>query len=377
MKITHLKKQTDIWKMYGGLRYAMKMCGIDLDNSKSSILLKPFKYLYVILMHFIVIYYLFIYKLITTFSMSLYFQIMTGLIFSIIVWYLMNCKIVHLNKLISSMKSMKLLKEIESIELKIVNSTLIIIFLAQFFVVVLEIYYAEYGDSWHQKIFTFNTVFDANWKNILSRSFLYTVCFMTLYHFPIIVTLFCCLLYYQFSTSISHFSKKLKFEFSKNFTSAYVIKSFHRLSRLIDLSNKLNEILSPLSFYLISLYVVTLFSLVASIVQVSFSNMDIPFMLECFTSLIISFGGISAIIICASFIEKQFLDVELNLIFMHEMYIYFRKRDTFALELIRYMISMKLPVMTAWSVVELTPSLLFSLVNVCLTFGLLSTQILH
>lgn len=377
MVTKRLKKQTDIWKMYGGLRYAMKMCGIDLENSKCSILFKPFKYLYVILMHFIVIYFLYIYKLIATFSMSLYFQIMTGLIFSIVVWYLMNCKIVHLKKLISGMKSMKLLKEIESIELKFINSTLIIIILAQVIVVVLEIYYAEYGDSWDQKIFTFNTVFDTNLKNILSRSFLYTVCFMTLYQFPVIATLFCCLLYYQFSTSILHFSKQLKFEFQKNFTPAYIVRSFHRLSRLVDLSNKLNEILSPISFFLISLYVVNLFSLVASIVEISFSNMDIPYMLEYFTALIISFGGISAIIICASFIEKQFLDVERNLIFMHEMYIYFRKRDTFTMELIRYMISMKLPVMTAWTVVELTPSLLFSLVNVCLTFGLLSTQILR
>lgn len=253
----------NIWKMSSVLRYTIKMYGIDLDSSKYGILVKSFKYLYIILMHFIVIYFLFIYDLLITFSKSLYIQMMSGLIFSIVIWYLMNSKIVHLKKLFSKMKSMQLHNEFESIQLKIINSTLIILILFQIVIVMLEVYYFEYGESWHQKMFTFNTMFDTNIKNILSRSFLYTTYFMTFYQFPMIVTFFCCLLYYQLSTSISHSFKQLKIEFYKNFTTEYVIQIFHKLSRLIDFANKLDEILSPLSFYLLSLYIVELFSMVA------------------------------------------------------------------------------------------------------------------
>lgn len=101
---------------------------------------------------------------------------------------------------------------------------------------------------------------------------------MTFYQFPMIFTFFCCLLYYQRSTSISHSFKQLKIEFYKNFTTEYVIQFFHKLTCLIDLSNKLDEILSPLSFYLLSLYIVELFSIVASLVEISFSSMKTPFM---------------------------------------------------------------------------------------------------
>lgn len=161
-------------------------------------------------MHFIVIYFLCIYDLLITFFKPLYIQMMSGLIFSIVIWYLMNSKIVHLKKLFSKMKSMQLHKEFESIQLKIINSTLIIILLFQIVIVMLEVYYFEYGESWHQKMFTFNTMFDTNIKIILSRSFLYTTYFMTFYQFPMIVKFFCCLLYYQLSTSIFTFFQTTK-----------------------------------------------------------------------------------------------------------------------------------------------------------------------
>lgn len=369
--------QNDICKMYGGLRYTMKMSGIDLENSKSSIFLKPFKYLYIFAMHFYFVYFLCNYRISMEFSKSFFYENIACLIFSIVAWYLMKCKIVHLKKLITKMKSMKLYREFETLEKKIVNFTDIIIILLPIVFVGLDSYYGQNSEGLQKEMSMFNIEIESKLKKILLRSFLYSTYLITFYQFPIAATLFCCLLYYQLSASISHSCKKVNLHLRENFTCEYVIQFFHKLSRLIHLSKELDKIVSPISFFLLSLHVFNFFTLVAPVVKNYFSNMSIPSMVEFFATLIISVVGISSIIHFASLIEKRFLDIQSDLISMHEMYIHVPNRDNFTLELIRYMISMKLPVMTAWSVVALTPSLIFTLLSVCLTFGLLSTQIIR
>lgn len=359
------------------------MCGIDLEISKRSTALKLFKYLYIFSIHFYFIYFLYNGRFLIEISKSLFYQNVIGLFFSTVVWYLMKCKIENLRKLIFKMKSMKLHKEFESFELKIVNCTNVIIILLPIIFVVIDTYYNQNSEKLHKEMVIFNIVIESKIKKILLRSYLKSAYFISIYQFPMIATLFCCLLYYQLGASISHSCKEINLQTKKtlrvhkNFTCEHVIHFFHKFSRLIDISNKLDEIVSPISFYLLSLYMAHLFTIVTSLVEISFSNMGILSILEFVAALFISLTGISSVILFASLIQKRFLDIQRSLIYMHEMYIHFAHKDNFTLELIRYMISTKTPVMTAWSVAALTPSLIFTVISVCLTFGLLSTQILQ
>lgn len=367
----------DIWKNYGLLRYIMKICGIDLNNKKTYTYLKVFKYLYPSLMHFMFIYFICVYPLVTAFSTSYYIEIMAGIIFSIVVWHLLIWKVKHLKQLLLKMKMWQLHKQLGATQIKIANVLLLIIILLPIITVLMNVYYVEYDTELQQKLFTFNTVFESNCIKILSRLLVFTSYFTTLYQFPMIGTVFCCLMYYQLSKNISHFCKESISQFDQHLNSPYIMKIFHRLSRLVDLSITLDEILSPISFYLLSLQVVILFSTVATLVEMKFSNMNITHFLEYIMATVISLTAIFSINISASLIEKQFLHIKRNLTYMHEMYVHFTRRDNFTLEMIRYMISMELPVMTAWSMIALRPSLIFSIISVCLSFGLLSTQILH
>lgn len=300
----------------------------------------------------------------------------TSLIFSIVVWHLIRCKLIRLTKLLFKIKPLQLHKYLKPIELKILNSIIITIVLLSIITVILDVYYVEYGLELQQKIFTFNNVFESHFAKILSRLDLFTIYFITRYQFPWIGTLFCCIMYYQLSVNILNFTKKTKLEFNKHFCAEHCVHIFQNLSRLIDFSNKLDKLLSPVCFYLLSLHMVLLFASVASVVQINVSNMDIPYFIEYLTALISSLIGISSIIICGSLIENRFLDIKRNIIRMHEMYISFPRKDNFTLQLIRYMISMDLPVMTAWSIFALKPSLIFSIICACLTFGLLCVQII-
>lgn len=97
VKIIRLKIVINIMKIFGGLRYAIKMCGIDLDKSKCRFLML-FKYLYVIVMNFTVLQLLSIYHILTALSKFLHFQVMAHLMFSIVVSHLINCKQAHIKK---------------------------------------------------------------------------------------------------------------------------------------------------------------------------------------------------------------------------------------------------------------------------------------
>lgn len=125
------------------------------------------------------------------------------------------------------MKSMILHKVFEPIELKIVNSITIIIISLFLITLMLNVFYVNQCPELQQTIYTFNTVFKSNFINILSRLFLFTVHFITLFQFFVIATFFCCLLYYQLNTSILHFCKELNFKYSKNVTNKNIIQLFH------------------------------------------------------------------------------------------------------------------------------------------------------
>lgn len=316
------------------------------------------------------------YRFLADLRTSVYIEIMAGFVFSIVIWYLLNFKIRHLQKLLLKMKSMKQHKNFRPIELKVFNFLFVLIIFLPIINVIISVYYIEYSLKMEQKIYTFNTVFESNFLKIFSRSFLFSAYYFTLYQFPMIATVFCCLMYYQLSKNISQIIEELNFKFHRHFTSEYTIQIFNKFSQLVDFSTKLDDILSPVSFYLLSFHIVILFYNVSSIIEMDFLKMEIPYFLDYFTGFITSLTGIFSINIFASLIQKRLLNIKQNVICMHKMYIHLTKPDNFTLQLIKYMIGMELPEMTAWSVVPLEPSLIISIISACLTFGLLSTQIL-
>lgn len=373
-----MEKNTDtnnVQKMYGGMNCVMKITGIDLTNHASGVCCRLLRHLYPIMMHLQIIYFVCVHQLVTSFSMPLYIETMAGFMFSLVVWYLLRCKISSLNKVMFKMQSIQQHAEFRPFTHKFFQFICVFIVLLFICTVSVDVYYVEYGFIELKKIFTFKTTFESYIIKVAARLFLFSTYFMTLYQFPMISTLFCCFIYYNLSVIISDFSKKLKYQRHTYFSNEDIIQTFHKLSRLIELAYKVEKNLSAITFHLISLHMALLFGSVASLVAVKIPNMDIPYTLEFFTGVLMTIVGIISITICGTLTEKQFLNIKRNIVRMHEIYIHHPSRDTFTLELMKHMLSMDMPIMTAWSVFPLKPSLIFSAIGCCLTFGLLSKQL--
>lgn len=372
IKVTNL---TNICENYGWL---MKIHGIQIDKNTRNIFPKIISYIWLIMMHSHVINLICMYNLLMALSPPLFFEVSAACVFSIMVWYLLKCKEMQLKNLIFKMNSTEIRHAFKPFIGKKINFLLVIIFCFSICIIVLNVYRIEYGQDIQKRFFTFNTVFHSYFAKAIIRVYAFSIYFLTMYTFPLLSTLLCCLMYYHLSKIILQWGKKFEKQVRAHgmtLNNEYIIKAFNDLTELIKLSKKLDEIVSPISFLLLSLQIVLLLCYIVSIVTVRITNMDFQQKLEVSLGIPISLTGIVSIIICASHIEKRYSDIKKKIHYMHDMHINCRLKDNHISEIIRYMVFMKFPVMTVMSDVKLRPSLIFSSVGISLTFGLLSIQI--
>ena len=361
-------------KHYGWL---FKLHGIQIENKKYNFFPKVFLFFRLILMHFFFIYFLCMYDLIMSLSTSLYFVVSTTCFISVGVWYLFKFKAKELIKMIMKMNSMPPRYNLKTFKCKFVNLILIVIFCVSLSIILLNVYHLEIGMQKQKRMFTFNTDFPSYFSKFTARLFLFSSYFVTLFTFPVISTLFPCLMYYHLSTVILQCRQKWKIKLQElSVNTKYVSEVVYpQLSELIKLAKELDKALYPLSFLLLSLQITLLFGYTVSIVNVGVSNMDFQQKLEVFSGVPISLAAIISITTCAYLVEKRFDEVKEEITFVHEIYVHHQMKDNFALELIRYMIFLKFPVMTALPGIKFNPSLIFSCIGISLTFGLLSIQL--
>lgn len=372
IEVTNLK---NISENYGWL---MKIHGIQIDKNKRNIFPKILSYVWLIMMHSHVINLICMYNLLMALSPPLFFEVSAACVFSIMVWYLLKCKEMQLKNLIFKMNSTEIRHAFTPFIGKKNNFLLVIIFCFSICIIVLNVYRIEYGQDIQKRFFTFNTVFHSYFAKVVIRVYAFSIYFLTMYTFPLLSSLLCCLMYYHLSKIILQWRKKFEIQVREHgmiLNHEFIIQAFNELTGLIKLSKKLDEIVSPITFLLLSLQIVLLLCYIVSIVTVRISNMDFQLKLEVFLGIPISLSGIVSIIIFASLIEKRYSDIKKKIKYVHDMNINYRLKDNHISEIIRYMIFMKFPVMTVLSDIKLRPSLIFSSVGISLTFGLLSIQI--
>lgn len=376
IKNSKLSQKEEVWKNLCGLIYALQISGIDLTNRKRSIYCKLLLYVYPILMHFNFIYMVVNYNLIVWYSLSMFFEVSTASLLNVALWYLIKSKVPCLLRTVLKINLMRrrnlCLKETKY---KLINFILILLFLLVVIAIGLGTYYIEFGLLVQKQLVTFNTDFSSRPLKIMSRIFLFTIYYMNIYHFLAIITIFCSVLYYNFSSLIFRFNGTLKSAAESGYSSLKITHIFHRLLRLLELATELEEILSPVAILLFSLYSGIIFSFVISIVSVGLQKVDVPFLLELSVGILVSVLGIISVTLSASLIEKRFVEVKWSLMRIHEYYVYYYPNKNFALDLLRHMASMDVPAMTAWNVVKLTPAAIFSCLGSSLTLGLLGAQL--
>lgn len=375
IKNMEVKNLKNIRENYGWL---MKIHGIQIDRNTTNILPKIVSYIWLIMMHSHLINLLCMYNVVITLSAPLFFEVSAACFFSIMVLYLLKCKGNELKNLIFKMSSTEIQHAIEPFICKKINFIIVIIFCFSGCLIALNVYHIQYGQEIQKRIFTFNRVFPSNFVKVVIRVYAFSIYFLTMYTIPLLSTLLCCFMYYHLSKIILQWRQKLETQARKHemiLNNECIIQAFNELTELIKLSNKLDEILSPISFFLLSFQIVLLFGYIVSIVNVRISNMDFQHKLEVFLGIPISFTGIVSIIICASLIERRFSEIKRKIHHVHRMYIHYRINDKYNFNIIRYLIFMEFPVMTVLSDVKLRPSLILSSVGISLTFGLLSIQL--
>lgn len=182
-----MEKNTDpnsVRKMYGGMRCVMKMTEIDLTNRASGICFRLLLCLYPIVMHLQIIYFIYVHELVISFSLPLFIETMAGFVLSLVVWYLLRCKISSLNKVMFKMQSIQKRTEFRPFTYKIFQFICVFIVILFICTVSVDVYYVEYGLMELKKIFTFKTTFKSYVIKVATRLFLFSIYFITLYLFP-------------------------------------------------------------------------------------------------------------------------------------------------------------------------------------------------
>lgn len=365
-----------IYENYGWL---LKILGHQIEKKSSSIFSKIVSFVWLIMMHSYLLNLLYIYNVGIALSAPLYFEIVAACSCSIMVWYFFKCKILKIKNIIFKIHSMEVRYNFKPFKCQLINFFLVTIFCFSVCFISLDVYYLEFSPEYQKKMFTFNTEFHSNFAKVSARLYAILIYFVTVYTSPLLFSLLCCLMHYHLSKVIFQWTQKLQTEFRKQkitVNAKYIIQVFNQLSDLFKLSNKLDEILSPISFFLLSLQILLLFCNTVSIVTVPISEIDFQYKTGVFLGTTLSLTGITSIIISASLIEKRCLDIKKKICYVHDMYIHYQQKDTFILEIIRYMIYMKVPVMTVLSGITLKQSLILSCIGISLSFGLLSKQLL-
>lgn len=360
---------------YGWL---IKILGHQIEKKSGYIFPKILSFVWFVIMHSFLINLIWIHNVAMSLSAPLYFEIFVACACSIMIWYILKCKIQKLKKTIFNIHSMELRYNFKPFMFRLLNFFLVTVFCFSVCIISLDVYYIEFGPEYQKRVFTFNTVFHSNLAKVSARLYSVTIFFLTLYTFPLVSALLCCLIYYHLSKVILQFTQKLQREFREQkiaVNAQYILQVFNKVSDLMKLSNKLDENLSLISFLLLSLQIVLLFGNTVSIVTVPISDMDFQYRVEVFFGTFQSLSGITSIIISASLIEKRWLDVKNQIRNVHDMYMHFQEKDTSTVELIRYMINIKFPAMTILSGIKLKPNLILSSIGICLSFGLLSKQL--
>lgn len=378
MARTNNKNVTNLRNIYENYGWLMKICGIQIDKNTRHIFAKIVSYIWLIMMHSHLINLFCMYNLLMALSPPLFFEVSAACVFSIIVWYFLKCKEMQFTNLIFKMYSTEIRQAFKPFTVKKINFLLIFIFCFSIGIIALNVYHIEYGLEIQKRFFTFNAVFHSYFAKVVIRVYAFSIYFLTMYTFPLSSTLLCCLMYYHLSKIILQWKHKLKLQVRERgmiINNDYIIQAFNELTELIKLSKTLDEIVSPITFLLLSMQIVLLLCYIVAIVTVRISKMDFQQKIEVFLGIPISLTEIVSIIICASLIEKRYLDIKQLIHHLYQTCIYYKMKNIHVLEIIRYMIFMKFPVMTVLSDVKLRPSLIFSSIGISLTFGLLSIQI--
>lgn len=364
-----------IYENYGWL---IKILGHQIDKKTSNIFPKIVFFVWFIIMHSFLINLICLHNVAMSVSVPLYFEIFVACTCSIMISYIFKCKIRKLKKTIFNIHSMELRYNFKPFVFRLLNFFLVTILCFSVCIISLIVYYIEFAPEYQKRVFTFNTVFHSNLAKVSARLYSVTIFFLTLYTFPLVSALLCCLIYYHFSRVILQCSQKFQREFREQkitVDAKYILQVFNQVSDLSKLSNKLDENLSLISFLLLSLQIELLFGNTASIVTVPISDMDFQYRVEVFLGTLLSLSGITSIIISASLIEKRWFNIKKQINNVHDVYIHYQEKDTFTLELIRYMMNINFPVMTILSGIKLKPNLILSSIGISLSFGLLSKQL--
>ena len=247
-------------KNYGWL---FKLHGSEIGNNRSNVCSKLMLFIRLIMMHFYLIYFICIHKVAISVSAPLYFNVLTACFISVGVCHIFRFKEKCLKKVIFKMNFMTLRHNLQILKYNVTNYLCLVIFCFSVCIISVNVYHIEYGKEKQKRIFTFNSIFYSYFAKITSRLCLFSCYFFTLYTFPAISSLFCCMIYYHLSTIISECRQKWKTdvqEAGKILSTRYIVKVlFYQVSCLIKLANKLDKNLSPIIFLLLSLQIVLLF----------------------------------------------------------------------------------------------------------------------
>lgn len=371
MHLDGQRKLQDIWKGYGRIGMISFLIGFDFKTRSRKKLFKILQYVYPLLLHVNLIYMITFWKILLEFSLQMTFAVLLMCIIVTVAWYVAKVKIKKIRTFLFRLNVVQQYIGVTRSRCIKINLILAYVTIFPVFIAIISVYFLQFAQQNYQLLFSFNCTIQSKIIVYLVNLFVLVTYFISCYQFPAILTILTCAIYHRLSDLIFEFSCKVKRLGKQPLTTKDLIEVFHQFSRILDLADEVENILSPLTFLLLCILVLSEISALITVVMFGSRSLDTVYLMELSVNLSMPLLGTIALIISAYMIPKHFGDIKTNLSHILETIIYFNGTDVVAVDLVRHMIQTNSPVMTAWSVVQLTPGLILSMLGGSLTFGLL------
>ncbi|GBN09872.1 hypothetical protein AVEN_31842-1 [Araneus ventricosus] len=254
----------------------------------------------------------------------------------------------------------------------IINICLTAIVLIQVVLTVLCVYLLFHSSVEYRKYFSL--LMDIENGNVASIIITAMIIFMTytvLLKLPALIAVLAGTLYYKCSELLANVSKSM--EDMRCLVPQYreIFKIFQNYNELFKMVNEVEETFSSTSFLVLCSQWINLYLVLVTYFKIEDRGFSTAVSWECFARLILGSLTVVGVVLCASRISSQVRRIQTSLQLIHNSLMKDEEKNRRVIEVVKSMIDMEFPQMTAYGFVELKPEFIFSAFGSVLTYGLL------
>ncbi|GFU10532.1 uncharacterized protein NPIL_102831 [Nephila pilipes] len=371
---------------YGFLWYFLKLTGIDVlgshegKNSKSEhyLIKKCCEKLFPFLLHLNQIYVL-VTSLFLVSQEKAYVEIVASFIvvhlLSFVVWHLVYRGKNNIKSLIfEANRSLLILHKKRKSYSIFINLCLILSMLIPIASATTSAFFMDNAPEGHRRYYSLFV--NVNGLNaFLIRCILAQLTYTFMLSFPCCISVMCASLYYQCSCVFVSFNSSVVETYKGIAPLHKILKLMDVYQLLHELAQKTEEVLSPITFFLLSSQLLSMYTALANFLIFKNRDQHYPILWHCLASITILPATLIGTIFCAGRISCQARLIHTNLQQIHNTLIRKREVNWESVLLVRSMMMTEFPVMTAANIMDLKHGVILSVFGTLFTYGLLILNI--